>query len=71
MDARIPDNAGKQPIDVPVVVGGPVGYFSTLPGEGDRASLASVRHSGRGIAYGGHLQLQPAVLWAESSYRQP
>lgn len=31
IDARIPDNAGKQPIDVPVVVGGPVGYFSTLP----------------------------------------
>lgn len=31
IDARIPDNAGKQPIDVPVVEGGPVGYFSTLP----------------------------------------
>lgn len=31
IDARIPDNAGKQPIDVPVVAGGPVGYFSTLP----------------------------------------
>ncbi|MGN7972902.1 pyroglutamyl-peptidase I [Serratia sp. 22264] len=31
IDARIPDNAGKQPIDVPVVDGGPVGYFSTLP----------------------------------------
>jgi len=31
IDARIPDNAGRQPIDVPVVAGGPVGYFSTLP----------------------------------------
>ncbi|MDT3249849.1 pyroglutamyl-peptidase I [Serratia sp. root2] len=31
IDARIPDNAGKQPIDVPVVEGGPVGYFATLP----------------------------------------
>ncbi|AUW40120.1 MULTISPECIES: pyroglutamyl-peptidase I [Serratia] len=31
IDARIPDNAGKQPIDIPVVEGGPVGYFSTLP----------------------------------------
>ena len=30
-DARIPDNAGAQPIDVPVVDGGPVAYFSTLP----------------------------------------
>lgn len=31
VDARIPDNAGRQPVDVPVVEGGPVGYFSTLP----------------------------------------
>ena len=30
-DARIADNAGAQPIDVPVVSGAPVAYFSTLP----------------------------------------
>src|SRR5690348_13958078 len=30
-DARIPDNAGSQPIDVPVAHGGPAAYFSTLP----------------------------------------
>jgi pyroglutamyl-peptidase len=30
-DARIPDNAGAQPIDLPVIAGGPVAYFSTLP----------------------------------------
>lgn len=30
-DARIPDNAGHQPIDVPVVDGGPAAYFTTLP----------------------------------------
>jgi pyroglutamyl-peptidase len=30
-DARIPDNAGQQPIDVPVIKGGPAAYFSTLP----------------------------------------
>ncbi len=30
-DARIPDNAGAQPIDVPVIDGGPAAYFSTLP----------------------------------------
>ena len=30
-DARIPDNAGAQPVDVPVVQDGPAGYFSTLP----------------------------------------
>ncbi len=31
MDARIPDNAGAQPIDVPVIEGGTAAYFSTLP----------------------------------------
>jgi pyroglutamyl-peptidase len=30
-DARIPDNAGAQPADVPVVPGGPAAWFSTLP----------------------------------------
>ncbi len=30
-DFRIPDNVGNQPRDEPVIEGGPVGYFSTLP----------------------------------------
>jgi pyroglutamyl-peptidase len=30
-DYRIPDNAGNQPAGEPIVEGGPVGYFSTLP----------------------------------------
>lgn len=30
-DARIPDNAGQQPVDSPVEPGGPAGLFSTLP----------------------------------------
>nr|WP_145549519.1 pyroglutamyl-peptidase I [Variovorax boronicumulans] len=30
-DARIADNAGRQPIDTPVVAGGPAAYFSSLP----------------------------------------
>jgi len=30
-DARIPDNEGNQPVDTPVVEGGPVAYWSTLP----------------------------------------
>lgn len=30
-DARIPDNAGAAPRDVPVVAGAPTAYFSTLP----------------------------------------
>lgn len=31
VDARIPDNDGRQPIDEPVVEGGPAAYFSSLP----------------------------------------
>lgn len=30
-DARIPDNAGAQPIDCAIAVDGPAAYFSTLP----------------------------------------
>ena len=30
-DARIPDNADAQPLDRPVVTGGPAAYFSSLP----------------------------------------
>jgi pyroglutamyl-peptidase len=31
IDARIPDNTGDQPVDVPVQAAGPSAYFSTLP----------------------------------------
>lgn len=31
IDARIPDNAGRQPVDEPVIEDGPAAYFSTLP----------------------------------------
>jgi pyroglutamyl-peptidase len=30
-DARIPDNAGRQPVDRPIVRPGPAAYWSTLP----------------------------------------
>lgn len=33
-DARIADNAGKQPADEPVVLGGPDAYFATVPTRG-------------------------------------
>jgi len=38
-DARIADNAGRQPIDSPVVPGGPAAHFSTLPIKAMRAAL--------------------------------
>ena len=42
-DARIPDNAGNQPIDHPVVAGGPAAYFATLP---IKAAVAALRAAG-------------------------
>ena len=39
-DARIPDNAGRQPIDAAVVEGGPAAYFSTLPVKAIHAAIA-------------------------------
>ncbi|MBH1963903.1 MAG: pyroglutamyl-peptidase I [Comamonadaceae bacterium] len=38
-DARIADNAGRQPIDEPVVLGAPAAYFSLLPIKAMRAAI--------------------------------
>lgn len=43
VDARIPDNAGAQPVDEPVVAGGPVAYLGTLP---LKAALGALRDAG-------------------------
>lgn len=43
IDARIPDNAGAQPVDVPVVPDGPAAYFTTLP---VKACVAAIRAAG-------------------------
>jgi len=42
-DARIPDNAGKQPVDKPVVSGGPPAYFTGLP---IKAMLQALQEAG-------------------------
>lgn len=42
-DARIPDNAGAQPVDVPVLASGPAAYFSSLP---IKALVAGLREAG-------------------------
>ncbi|AXF65724.1 pyroglutamyl-peptidase I [Leclercia adecarboxylata] len=42
-DARIPDNHGRQPVDVAIVEGGPAAWFSTLP---IKAMVAALRESG-------------------------
>jgi pyroglutamyl-peptidase len=42
-DARIPDNAGQQPIDEAIAADGPAAYFSTLP---IKAIVAALRANG-------------------------
>lgn len=42
-EASIPDNAGQQPINEPVVIGGPAAYFATLP---VREMVSAVRDAG-------------------------
>lgn len=42
-DARIPDNQGQQPIDMPVVAGGPAAWFSSLP---IKSMVAALREAG-------------------------
>jgi pyroglutamyl-peptidase len=39
VDARIADNAGEQPIDVPVIAGAPAAYFASLPVKAIHAGL--------------------------------
>ncbi|MCK9687630.1 pyroglutamyl-peptidase I [Scleromatobacter humisilvae] len=46
-DARIPDNLGRQPVDAPIVAGGPAAYFSTLP---IKAMARDVRAAGGAAA---------------------
>ncbi len=42
-DARIADNADAQPVDTPVIAGGPAAYFSTLP---IKAMLRALQQAG-------------------------
>jgi len=42
-DARLPDNDGAQPLDLPVVAGGPAAYFATLP---VRSAVAALHAAG-------------------------
>ena len=42
-DARIADNAGKQPVDEPIAKDGPAAYFATLP---VKAMAAAIREAG-------------------------
>jgi pyroglutamyl-peptidase len=43
VDARIPDNAGRQPVDVPVLADAPAAHFTTLP---VKTMMAGLRAAG-------------------------
>lgn len=42
-DARIPDNAGRQPVDQPVIPGGPTAYLASVP---LKAMVAAIENAG-------------------------
>lgn len=42
-DARIPDNAGRQPLDQPIAADGPAAYFATVP---VKAIVAALQDAG-------------------------
>lgn len=60
-DARIADNAGKQPTDEPVVAGGPDAYFATIP---TREIVDALREQGipAQLSYPGHVRVQQSPL---------
>ena len=63
-DERFPDNAGLQPIYVPIVADGPAAYFTTLP---IKAMVAAMREQGRrhDVEVGRHRRHQGAAVGAE------
>jgi pyroglutamyl-peptidase len=63
MDARIPDNGGAQPVDAPVVDGGPAARFTTLPA---KAAVAAVRGAGipAGVTYSAGTYVCNATFYA-------
>ena len=65
-DARIPDNAGNQPVDEPVVPGGPAAYFTSLPVKAALAALTRRADPGRSVPECRDLCLQPCLLRAHA-----
>ncbi|MDF2464621.1 MAG: pcp [Ramlibacter sp.] len=61
-DARIPDNDGAQPVDTPVVAGGPAAYFTSMPIKAMLAALLAEGINAEVSQTGGHLRLQSRVL---------
>lgn len=68
-DARIADNKGQQPVDVPVVADGPAARFSSLPVKAIVAALRE-RHTGIGVANGGDIRLQPCDVWSAACIKR-
>lgn len=73
-DARIPDNEGNQPLDKPIIAGGPSAYWSTLPVKGIEAAVreagipASISYSA-GTFVCNHLFYSLQHMLASSHYQ--
>ena len=57
-DARIPDNAGDQPLDEPLQADGPTGYFATIPVNAMVQNVRAARTSMPCIFHGRNLRMQ-------------
>ena len=69
-DARIPDNQGQQPVDEPIVAGGPAAYFSTLP---IKAMVSSMREAGipAAVSQTAGTYVQPCHVWPAAPFERP
>jgi pyroglutamyl-peptidase len=68
-DGRMADNAGHQPVDVPVVPGAPAGVFLDAADQGHRARPACRRGAGVGVEQRRHFRLQPHLLRPDAPHR--
>ena len=69
MDGRIPDNAGYQPVDVPIRADGPAAYFATLPVKAMVQRMQDAGHPRRRVLHCGHLCVQFTDVHAAFPYR--
>lgn len=69
MDAPIPDNSGAQPIDEPVVEGGPAAHFLTLP---NKAIVQALKDEGipASLSNSAGTYVCNAVAYAAAEYAQ-
>lgn len=61
LDAPVRDNAGAQPVDEPVVAGGPAAYFTSLPLKAAVAAIRAARVPSSGVVHCRFRWVQPRL----------